>query len=170
MPARLRLADHLSSEALVARYQQAREPVERTHFQVLHLVNQRWRTEDIAEVVGYSVVWIRMLVARYNRGGAEAMGDRRRHNAGQARLLDAEGEAALKEALGERPPDEGLWSGPQVAAWMSQRLQRPVHAQRGWEVLRRIGYTPKRPRPSHEGGDKDAQEDFPAEPAADAGG
>lgn len=170
MPARLRLVDHLSPEALFARYQQAREPVERTHFQVLHLVSQRWRTEDIAEAVGYTPIWIRMLVARYNRGGVEAMGDRRRHNAGQARLLDAEGEAALQEALRERPTDEGLWNGPRVAAWMSQRLQRPVHAQRGWEVLRRIGYTPQRPRPSHEGGDKQKQEDFPAESAADAGG
>lgn len=27
-------------------------------------------------------------------------------------------------------------------------------------MLRRLGYTPQRPRPSHEGGDKDAQESF----------
>lgn len=170
MPARLRLAAPCSAEELLVRDRSAKESTERTHFQVLHRLSQRWRTEDIAEAVGYSVVWIRVLVKRYNEGGAEARGDRRWYNAGQACLLDREGEAALKEALKQKPADEGLWSGPQVAAWMSKRLARPVHPQRGWEVLRRPGYTPQRPRPSHEGGDKDAQESFPAKSARDPGG
>lgn len=105
MPARLRLANHLRPEELFARYRRAKEPVERTHFQVLHLVSERWRTEEIAQAVSYSMVWIRVLVGRYNEGGVEAMGDRRRHNAGQARLLDEQGEARLRAALQKPPAD-----------------------------------------------------------------
>ncbi len=142
----------------------------RAHWQVLWMVSQGFRTDDIADAVGYSATWIRKVVGRYNEGGTDAMGDGRCHNVGQARLLDAEDDAALRAELQHRPADEGLWSGPKVAAWMSRRLGRPVHAQRGWEVLRRLGYTPQRPRPSHEGGDEAKQESFPAEPAADAGG
>lgn len=170
MPARLRLADHVSYEELYHRFRAAEDVTARAHWQVLWMVAQGFRTDDIADAVGYSPTWIRKLVGRYNAGGAQAMGDRRRHNAGQARLLDAEREAALRAELQNRPAEEGLWSGPKVAAWMSQRLRRPVHAQRGWEVLRRLGYTPQRPRPAHEGGDEAKQESFPAESAADAGG
>jgi len=34
-----------------------------------------------------------------------------------------------------KPADGGLWTGPKVAAWMSELLGRPVSAQ-GWEYLR----------------------------------
>ena len=170
MPARLRLATHVSYEEMYHRFRAAEDVTARAHWQVLWMVSQGFRTDDIAVAVGYSPTWVRKLVGRYNAGGAEAMGDGRRHNAGQPRLLDGPGEAALQEALRERPCDQGLWSGPQVAAWMSRRLERPVHPQRGWEVLRRLGYTPQRPRPAHEGGDPQKQEDFPGESAADAGG
>jgi len=30
-----------------------------------------------------------------------------------------------------KPADGGLWTGPKVAAWMSELLGRPVSAQRG---------------------------------------
>lgn len=170
MPARLHLREDLSPEELFTRYQAARDPIGRTHFQVLHLVAQRWRTEEIAAAVGYSVVWIRLLVKRYNQGGAAAMGDQRRHNPGQKRLLPESDEQALKSALQSRTPEAEFWNGPRVAQWMQERLRRPVHPQRGWEVLRRLGYTPQRPRPAHEGGNPEAQESFPAESAADPGG
>ncbi|MBA4155854.1 MAG: hypothetical protein H0X65_00050 [Gemmatimonadetes bacterium] len=37
----LHVADHLSSAGLKQRYQSARDPVERTHFQVLYLASER---------------------------------------------------------------------------------------------------------------------------------
>src|SRR3712207_900032 len=43
-----------------------------------------------------------------------------------------------------------LWSGPKVAAWMARHLGlAKVHPQRGWEALKRIGWSPQAPRPRH---------------------
>jgi transposase len=49
---------------------------------------------------------------------------------------------------------------PQGAAWMAAQLGRLVHAQRGWEVLRRLGFTLQRLRPRHIQADPDAQVAF----------
>jgi hypothetical protein len=46
MAQHLRVADHLSPEALKERYLEAQDPVERTHFQVLHLASLQWRSAD----------------------------------------------------------------------------------------------------------------------------
>lgn len=160
MSARLRLADHLSQDEIFACYQAAQHVILRTHWQVLWMVAQHFRTDDISTAVGYSPTWIRKLVGRYNDEGPEAMGDQRRHNEGTNALLSAEDEAALAAALREDPPEGDLWSGPLVARWMSQRLGREVSRVRGWEALRRLGYTPQRPRPAHDQADPEAQAAF----------
>ncbi len=163
MAARLRLADHVSHEDLFHRFRAAEDSTARSHWQVLWMVSQGFRTEDISDAIGYSPTWIRKLVGRYNEGGAQAMGDRRRHNAGADPLLSADDEAALARALETEPADgdDGdAWSGPRVARWMSARLGREVPRQRGWEALRRLGYTPQRPRPAHTEADAEAQAAF----------
>lgn len=164
MAQHLCVADHLSSEALKQRFQAASNPVERAHFQVLHLARLQWRSADIAEACGYSVIWVRSLVRRYNREGPEALTDQRHSNAGQPRLLSPAQEAALETRLQTQPEEGGLWSGPKVAGWMSAHLGRPVAEVRGWEMLRRLGYTLQRPRRRHVEADPEAQERFPADP------
>ena len=90
------------------------------------------------------------LAARYNASGPEALGDRRRRNGKAASLLTGDVLSALAERVRTPPEDGGLWSGPKVAAWMAQRLRlQRVHPQRGWEALRRIGWSPQAPRPRH---------------------
>lgn len=163
MAQHLTVADHLSAAELQARYRAAEDRVERTHYQVLYLASRQWRSADIAETTGYSAVWIRKLVRRYNDGGPAALQDRRHANRGQPRLLTAAQEATLDRHLRTaRPPDGGLWTGAKVAHWMSTTLQRPVADVRGWEVLRRLGYRPRRPRRRHGHADADAQEAFQA--------
>lgn len=54
----------------------------------------------------------------------------------------------------------GVWSGPKVAAWMAEQLGRAAHAQRAWEVLRRLGVTLQRLRPRHRQADAAAQAAF----------
>lgn len=161
MAQHLRVADHLSSAELKARYLAAHDPVERTHFQVLHLASLQWRSADIAEASGYSVIWVRALVRRYNEGGPEALEDQRHHNPGQPRLLCAEQEAELEQRLRTPPEDGGLWSGPKVAQWIRAQLGRDVDDARGWEVLRRLGWRPLRPRRRHALADPEAQARFP---------
>lgn len=163
MAQHLRVADHLSSEELKTRYQEAYDPVERTHVQVLYLASLGWRSADIAEATGYTVFWIRKLVRRYNESGPEALEDQRHHNPGQPRLLSPAQEAALDWHLRtSKPPDGGLWTGAKVAHWMSEQLHRPVGEVRGWEVLCRLGYRPLRPRRRHRDADAEAQERFQA--------
>jgi transposase len=162
MAQHLRLAPHLNPTALKQRYQAAVDPVERTHFQVLHLASLHWRSADIAEATGYSLTWVRSLVRRYNEGGPEALEDQRHFNPGQPRLLRPKQEAALEQQLRAPPEDGGLWSGPQVARWISHQLGRQVADARGWEVLRRLGYRPLRPRRRHVEADAEAQKRFPA--------
>lgn len=170
MPARLRLADHLSAEELFARYRASEGSVARSHWQVLWMLSQGWRTEDIADAVGYSPTWIRKLAGRYNEGGEAAMGDLRRHNRGATPLLGSEEEAALRQALQTAPEEGDVWSGPLVAHWMGKHLGRRISRTRGWEALRRLGYTPQRPRPCHAGADPEAQASFPGRAAPDPRG
>jgi len=159
----LYVAPHLGTEELKRRYQVASDPVERTHYQVVHLAQLGWRSIEIAEASGYSVIWVRTLVRRYNEGGPEALEDQRHHNPGQPRLLSAEQEAELDHLLRSAPPpDGGLWSGPKVARWISQQIGRPVDGVRGWEVLVRLGYRLRRPRRRHTESDTQAQESFQA--------
>ena len=90
------------------------------------------------------------LAARPNASGPEALGDQRRHNGRTASLLTPELLAALVERLKKPPEDGGLWSGPKVAAWMARHLGlRKVHPQRGWDALRRLGWSLQSPRPRH---------------------
>jgi transposase len=67
---------------------------------------------------------------------------------------------ALVAALAPPPPDGGVWTGPKAAAWMTATLGRHVHPQRGWEMLRRLGWTSKVPRPRHAKADPTAQMAF----------
>ena len=73
----------------------------------------------MAAISGYGRRWIGVIVHRYNEKGLDGLGDHRGKNAGAKPLLDKEGEAVLKTVLAELPADGGLWTGPKVAAWMS---------------------------------------------------
>jgi transposase len=161
MPRRLKLVPHLSVAELAARYHAAPDPVTRAHWDVLYWLARGHPGRWVAQRVGYSPKWMGQVVRRYNEGGPAAVADQRAHNRGAAPLLTAAQCAALATALEGPAPDGGLWSGPQVAVWMSTELGRPVRAQRGWEYLRRCGYTPHRPRPQHVQADAAAQAAFP---------
>lgn len=162
MGARLRIEDHLTEDELRGLQLTSEDPGEQMRWQVILLLSLGMRSEEVARITNYCVPWVRELALRYNREGPSAMSDGRRGNPGAAPLLDAGLREELARAMEQPPAEGGVWSGPKVAAWMSRRLGRPVHAQRGWESLRRLGMTPQRPRPKHPGGDPSAQESFPA--------
>ena len=155
MPKRLKLSLHASTQELEHRYKKARDPVERSHLQIVWLLSEGRTTEEVCRVTGYSPGWVRRLARRYNERGVEGLGDRRHRNPGarERALLDEEGQAQLREALCGPPPTSvggGVWSGPKVARWIEERngLEK-VHAQRGWEYLRKVGMSPQVPRPAN---------------------
>jgi transposase len=143
------LAAHLSPAELGQRYRAARSPVERSHLQIVWLLSRGRSEREVAQVTGYGRRWVGEVARRYEEGGPDGLGDRRRGNAGARPLLGAEDEAALRAALAEPPADGGLWTGPKVATWMAARLGREVWPQRGWDYLEKLGYSAQRPRPRH---------------------
>lgn len=154
------LADHCTVTELEARYRGARDPVARSQWQIVWLLARGEPTATVVAATGYSPGWISTIVGRYNREGVAGIGDRRHRNRGAQPLLSAGQRAALRQALARPAPDGGLWTGPKVAAWMAQHLGHPVHVQRGWEYLRRLGLTPQVPRPAHTEADPAAQAAF----------
>jgi transposase len=160
MPRCLELGPHLASEELERRYRACRDPVERSHWQMLWLVAQGYRCPAVAALVGYSEDWVRTIVHRYNADGPDGVTDRRRTNPGQRPLLTPALREELRAALATAPPDGGLWTSPKVAAWMAERLGRPISKQRGWEALHRLGFTMHQPRPQATTADPAAQDAF----------
>jgi transposase len=160
MPKRLELSPHASTQELEHRYRKAKDPVERSHHQIVWLLSEGRTTQEVFEVTGYSPGWVRKIARRYNERGVEGLGDRRHGNPGAKgrSLLDEAGEAQLLEALQGPPPGGGMWSGPKVARWMARRngLEK-VHVQRGFEYLRKVGMSPQVPRPSNAQGADDSE-------------
>jgi transposase len=159
MARRMALAPHLSVAELEQRYRQAGDPVARSQWQMLWLLAGGMATAEVARVTGYTVRWVQEIARRY-RAGPAAIGDRRHGNPGAVPLLDAAQQGALRAALAGPAPDGGIWTGRQVAAWIGDAIGRPVDPTRGWEWMRRLGFTPQRPRPRETRADPEAQAAF----------
>jgi hypothetical protein len=122
---------------------------------------------EVSEVLAFVPRWVTQLAARRNASGPGALGDRRRRNGRMASLLTEDVLAALAKRVRTPPDDGGAWTGPKVAAWMARHLGlAEVHPQRGWEALKRIGWSIQapRPRPRH------ARAATPEQRAASKGG
>jgi transposase len=153
------------SSQLEGFYRKASDPVLRTHLLMVWRISLGDSIREVAEMVGYSEKWVREIARRYESEGVEGLGDRRHGNPGakERALLDEERQADLREALlEESPPGGGMWSGPKVARWIEETTgMEKVHAQRGWEYLRKVGMSPQVPRPSNaQGADSEEREAF----------
>lgn len=153
------------SSRLESLYRKASDPVLRTHLLMVWRMSVGDSIRGVARMVGYSEKWVREIARRYEEQGVEGLGDRRHSNPGakERALLEEEGQARLRQALlEEAPPGGGMWSGPKVARWIEQETGlEKVHAQRGWEYLRKVGMSPQVPRPSNaQGADPEEREAF----------
>jgi len=160
MAKRVTVNTQLTTEELRERYRSASDAVERTHWHILWLMKGGHSPNEIARMLSYTARWIRTIVGRYNRGGEPAILDRRRMLPGAPCLLSMDQQQELDQALEQPPADGGLWSGPKVAAWMQERLGRPVDKRRGWDYLQRLGRSTRVPRPQHEQSDQATQQAF----------
>jgi transposase len=160
MANRVTVNTELTTEELHDRYRSASNTVERTHWHILWLMKEGHTPEEIAKMLGYTARWVRTIVQRWNRAGEQAVFDHRRTLPGARPLLSIEQQKELDQALDQPPADGGLWSGPKVAAWMKERLGRPVDPRRGWDYLQRLGRSTRVPRPQHEESDQATQQAF----------
>jgi transposase len=111
-----------------------------------------YEVEEVAEILSFSLRWVRALLKRYNEGGAEALGDQRIHpQRNQADHPDARGAGGSQgEDQGAHRRMAGFWSGPKIARGLAKfHGVRSVPDQRGWDTLIAIGYLIQQPRPRH---------------------
>src|SRR5258707_12043407 len=129
MPRHIRLEPHLAVDELERRYRAAKEPHERSWYQILWLLAKGQTARAIAVSTSYSPYWIGQIAKRYNTQGPAGMINRQyTHSHRAAPLLSAEQLAELAEAV-RGPAPEGEYSlGRTVAAWMSQKVGRPIKA------------------------------------------
>lgn len=142
---------HFSVEVLKQKYLDCECPFEKTRWHIIWLLADTAHPRfprEVADIVGRSEDGVRKLLRSYNAEGEAAIEDKRKNN-GRKRMLDEKQHAALEEALSKPPADGGLWTGPKVAEWISETLERPVSDVSGWKYLGRLGYSLQTPRPRH---------------------
>jgi transposase len=161
MPRRIHLRTDIAVDELERRYRVAKEPHERSWWQILWLLARGQKATEIAESTGYSAYWIGQIAKRYNAEGGEGMRNRQyTHSHRPAPLLSPEQLAELAEAVRGPAPEGEYWLGRTVAAWMSQKLGRPISVQLGWVYLVRLEGKRRTPRPRHVQADPNAQAAF----------
>jgi len=171
MGRRLRLESHLEVDELERRYRAAKEPHERSWWQILWLLAKGQTATAVAESTGYSRYWIGQLVRRYNEQGPAAMHNRQyTHSHRAALLLSPEQLAELAAAVRGKAPYGDHWLGRTVAEWMSHKLGRPVSVYLGWAYLVRLDGKRRKPRPRHVLADPAEQAAFKKTKAARPGG
>lgn len=142
------VAEHLSVAELEERYKACEDVTSSRHFQTILLLAKGHSTSEAAEITSFGLRWVEQLVERYNAVGPTALGDLRRDNGAQARVLKPELLERLRVRLTEPPPDGGRWTSGKVARWMADELGlEKLGPQRGWEALKAIGWSIQKPRP-----------------------
>ena len=166
MPRYATAADHLSSEELKQRYRDSTDPIESRRYHLVWLVQQGWSLKKAAKVVGLNYDYAQEVLKAYNQEGESALRNRLKdlRPPGVPPLLNQQQQEKLRQRLQEPPDDGGVWTGPKVAQWIAQQTGREqVWPQRGWDYLKRLGFSWQRPRPRHTNSDPQAQEAFKQE-------
>jgi transposase len=161
MARRIPLRTDLGVDELERRERAAKEPHERSWWQILWLLARGQLAKEIAQRTGYSASWIGQIAKRDNAEGVGGMRNRQStHSHRAAPLLHAEHLAELAVVVRGRAPQGDDWTGRLVAEWMSRKLGRRVSAQVGWVSLVRLEGTRRTPRPRHVLADPEQQAEF----------
>ena len=65
MPKRISIEPHLSLRELEQRYRQAKDPVERSHYQIIWLLASGRSSQEVSQITAYSISWFYELVWGY---------------------------------------------------------------------------------------------------------
>ncbi len=88
MPKRISIATHFNTSELEQLYRKAANAIESRQRQVIWLLAQGKKTEEVEKITGYSRTWIYRLVKRYNQFGIGGLGDHRSENQGTKTLIN----------------------------------------------------------------------------------
>src|SRR5262252_4892797 len=96
----IHLQPQMSVDELEQRYRAAKEPHERSWWQILWLLAQGQTATELARVTGYSAYWIGQLAKRYNAQGPAGMRNRQHTTSRRAApLLSLALQEELQQAL-----------------------------------------------------------------------
>lgn len=148
MAGKLKLAGHLNSDELRDRYRGCDHVIEKTRWHALWRVSLGEPATQVGPMLGLHAQSVRRIVARYNQEGVEGVRDQRRdHLGGRPTYLNDEAQEALRQALSERHPDGGVWTGSKINQWIEEHLEHKAGNNIGWRYLKRLKYSPQSPRP-----------------------
>jgi transposase len=161
MARRIHLQPYLSIDELEHRYRTAKEPNERTWWQILWLLAQGRTATELSSVIGYRAYWIGQIAKRYNEQGPDGMHNRRHTTSYRpAPVLSAEQQEELRGELAQAAAQNHHWRTRDVAAWMSQHLGRPVSYGLAWSYLVKLRHSLQLPRSQHALADPEEQQQF----------
>jgi transposase len=165
MPKKAYLATHFPADVLKQKYRTTKDPVEARRWGIIWKISVGWTIKDSAIALGVHYQYAKKVLKSYNELGAEGLKNQKYHSTphrrGKTPLLNQQQYEKLQEQLQERPADGGIWTGVKVARWIEKETQREkVNNQRGWEYLKKCGYTWQRPRPKHRKGEIELQREF----------
>jgi transposase len=148
MARRIELKLHLTTEELHKRYRSCPKPQEKTRRHALYLIAKGVVAAEAARRLGRVSSWVTTPARRYNRDGAAAVSRKKSAGPSHHAKLDAALGKELDKTLRAPAPDGGLWTGPKVAAWITERSGQAVHASTGRRALKRLGFSLQTPRPA----------------------
>jgi transposase len=161
MARHIHLQPHLSVDELERRYRAAKEPNERSWWQILWLLSQGHTAVQVAAVTGYSAYWIGQLAKRYNAQGPAGMYNRRHTSSHRTPpAVSPALQEELQQVVAEAATRNEYWTGTDVATWIAERLGHPVSYHMGWRYLVRIKHSLQMPRPRHALADAEQQDVF----------
>jgi transposase len=161
MARHLQLQSHLSVEELERRYRAAKEPNERSWWQILWLLSRGHTAVQVSAVTGYSAYWIGQIAKRYNAEGPASMHNRRHTTSRRTPpIVSPALQEELRRVVAEAAARHEYWTGGDAAAWIGARLGHPVSYHVGWRYLVRAKQSLQVPRPRHALADAEQQADF----------
>ena len=149
MARRIELKPHVTTEELQPRDRSCQKPQEKVRWQALYLISKGVVAADAARRTGRASSWITSLARRYNRDGAAAVSRKQSTKPSHRAKVNIKLGKELDKALRTPAPDGGLWTGPKVAAWITDKTGHEVHQTTGWRAMRRLGFSLQVPRPAN---------------------
>lgn len=157
----LKLKSYLSDEALKKKMQEMRTDLSYPKWQVLYLIQVGMQTSAsvIAPLVNLSVHSVYKIIEGYNLKGVssvqtKARGGRRRS------LMTLEMEIKLMKGLEADALKGKIKSGVEIQERVKKIVKKEVSDDYIWDLLKRHGWSKKKPRPHHPNGDKKVRDEF----------
>jgi len=129
--------------------------------QAVILAKRGWTASHIAQSLGCSIRSVKNWVARYNRGGIEAL--REQPRPGRPRSLAPEHYHRLRQRLDAPPtPEDGVCTlrSADVRRILEREFGVTMGRQAVYDLLHRLGYSDLMPRPRHEDANPEVQAFF----------